>query len=145
MSAFDQMQNSFNVVSGVGGDEDERYYQRERKRNYNVNLSYAQHAESHNLQRSKPTRSYGFRHESKRSQNRNDFGMILPGQEKVKRKVTNSGPHPDNRNPNRTVRAVFHAVLSVETAIRFSRLTASEQAKTCCYQLWEQHLRCPHV
>jgi hypothetical protein len=42
MSAFDQMQNRFNVVGGVGGDENERHYQRERKRNYNVNLSYAQ-------------------------------------------------------------------------------------------------------
>jgi hypothetical protein len=66
MSAFDQMQNRFNVVGGVGGDENERHYQRERKRNYNVNLSYAQHAESSNLQSPKPTLSYGFRQQSER-------------------------------------------------------------------------------
>jgi len=48
MSAFDQMQNRVNVVGGVGGNENEHDCHGERKREYSVNLSYAQHAESFN-------------------------------------------------------------------------------------------------
>ena len=48
MSACDQVQNRVNVVGGVGGDENEHHCHGERKRNYSVNLSYAQHAESSN-------------------------------------------------------------------------------------------------
>jgi hypothetical protein len=48
LSGFDKMQNRVNVVGGVGGNENEHYCHGERKRNYSVNLSYAQQAESSN-------------------------------------------------------------------------------------------------
>jgi hypothetical protein len=48
LSGFDKMQNRVNVVGGVWGNENEHHCHGERKRNYSVNLSYAQHAESSN-------------------------------------------------------------------------------------------------
>jgi hypothetical protein len=45
MGACDQMQNRVDIVGGVGGHENEHHCHGERKRNYSVNLSYAEHAE----------------------------------------------------------------------------------------------------
>jgi hypothetical protein len=46
LSGFDQMQNRVDVVGGIRGDENEHHCHGERKRNHNLNLSYAQLAES---------------------------------------------------------------------------------------------------